>query len=80
MIPVQEDDDGAVRLFGPRSWGHPSLEKTKTPVGEPCFFCEVPIADGDFGVTQIYAGEKVVRIAEHRACFLKSLGVGEEGT
>ena len=79
MIEIQENDDGAIRLFGPTRWGHSIVKFASTPVGEPCFRCEVPIAKDDFGLTMIYMGEETARVAEHRECFLRSIGVSDPG-
>lgn len=76
-----------MRIFGPTPWG-PAVDDaslmTSTPVGAVCLLCEQPIAATDSGlVTPCVEGSNasgtlvmVAHRAQHRACFLDSLGIG----
>ncbi len=62
-------------IFG-ELWDAPICEDTPTaptPVGEPCAWCEVPIADGDRGVITpcLMADELPKSLPWHRECYFR---------
>ena len=64
--------------FG-RSWGAPICEvwpHIDTPVGERCYRCDKPIADGDQGVRMPCGGCDTPTVVAHLDCFLASVGIG----
>lgn len=62
-----------MKVFGEK-WAHEDLETCATPVGEPCLYCEEPIAEGDKGVVMPFTDESGTReVPEHRECFMRSI-------
>lgn len=75
-------DDARVRWFGP-SWGafiNKDCIEAPTPVGRPCLFCRVPIAEGDQGILMwhLTPPDKQDRVPAHLKCFLRDVGVDPE--
>lgn len=69
-------------IFG-EPWDAPVCEgapRLPTPVGTPCLWCEVPIADGDQGQMQplLRADRTTQMVPYHRECLLRAV-VGPPG-
>lgn len=69
LFQGQELTTPAQRLCACDDW----MLHVKTPVGEPCHLCQVPISVLDVGYTMIRVGETATRVAVHRQCFLRSI-------
>ncbi len=60
-----------MKFFGPTKWGVPTIQRVKTPVGEPCLYCDEKISNDDLGAVMPYLGETVSReAAVHRECLI----------
>lgn len=65
------NEDGTVKTFG---FSHPDHERITVPVGEPCSWCEEPIAAYELGYSLMCMGEDFAkRIYTHRSCFLRGV-------
>lgn len=65
-----------MRVFGPTRWGNFSERLTvPAPIGQPCFFCEEPIFEGDLGVVMPHmdADMKDSERPWHRDCLIHSM-------
>ncbi len=72
-----------VRYFGPRDDApiYDDAEEARTPVGEPCAYCEKPIEDGQRGFLIPYlpslecggGTHAIGELAYHRICFLTTI-------
>jgi hypothetical protein len=64
------------------SWGAPINEvqpHVSTPVGEDCLFCHEPIREGDQGYVMPFNDESegLMRVASHKRCQHRALGISE---
>jgi hypothetical protein len=67
-----------MKAFG-EGWFPVEMERTETPVGVLCLYCQEPIAEGDQGVLMPYLGnDGVSEVAEHRACLVR-MTIGSVG-
>lgn len=65
-----------MKYFGPKDF-NPPQERTETPVGEPCSYCEEPIKEGDRGFTIPIAGSDS-EAPYHHPCFIRTI-IGSVG-
>jgi len=70
-----------MKWFG-ESWGAPVCEPEEhieTPVGEPCGYCDEPIAEGDIGFRMPFVSDPsgIGHMDAHHACLLRVIGVHE---
>lgn len=66
-----------MQWFG-KSWGAPICDiadQIDTPVGEPCGYCEDPIAEGDIGFRMPFVGDPTGRgyMNAHHQCLMKAI-------
>lgn len=65
-----------MKRFGEKKWGPECMEVVPTPEGQPCMYCEEPIAATDNGLmmpTVMLSQNQVQEFPLHRECFLRGV-------
>lgn len=63
-----------MKAFGDMNWAF-ELDRTETPVGEPCLYCKELIVEGDVGVTMPFGNNEgeIDIVPQHKECLLRAI-------